>query len=172
MEDTFNDNESLKSQSSSLIDEIVDVDFEFFDPKSSDFHGIKSLISQTFAQDAELIQISQFTDLTIEQSTIGSCVKVDGSEDDPYAFMSIVNLTHHAEQECTQQFKQYLTERISLGTHSISHQSKEDLLNILNSKILQVGWLVNERLINMPTEISAPMLKMLLEEIGWAVLDV
>lgn len=72
-----NNNDNNESSSELGEDETVDVDFEFFDPKGIDFHGIKSLLSQTLSTDAELVNLSLIADLIISQPAIGSCVKVN-----------------------------------------------------------------------------------------------
>jgi hypothetical protein len=76
--------------------DMVNVDFEFFDPQPAiDFHGIKNLCRQLFDLDAPLFDLSALTDLVLAQPTLGSTVKVDGNESDPYAFLTVVNLKEH-----------------------------------------------------------------------------
>ena len=75
---------------------MLDVEFEWFDPQPNvDYHGIKSLLQQLFDSDAQLFDLSALTDLILSQPTLGSTVKVDGNETDPYAFLSILNLQEH-----------------------------------------------------------------------------
>jgi protein BCP1 len=74
----------------------LDVDFEFFDPQPSvDFHGLKNLCRQLFGNDAQLFDLSALVDLILSQPTLGSTIKVDGNESDPYAFLSVINLKQH-----------------------------------------------------------------------------
>jgi protein BCP1 len=78
----------------------VDVEFEFFDPQPAvDFHGLKNLCRQLFDADAQLFNLSALVDLILSQPTLGSTIKVDGNESDPYAFLSVINLRQH--QVCT-----------------------------------------------------------------------
>lgn len=75
---------------------MLDVEFEWFDPQPNiDYHGIKSLLQQLFDSDSQLFELSALTDLILSQPTLGSTVKIDGNETDPYAFLSIVNLQEH-----------------------------------------------------------------------------
>lgn len=75
---------------------MLNVDFEWFDPQPEiDYHGIKTLLQQLFDVDAQLFELSSLTDLILSQPTLGSTVKVDGNETDPYAFLSVVNLQVH-----------------------------------------------------------------------------
>ena len=76
--------------------EIVDVEFEWFDPQPAvDFHGLKILLRQLFDTDAQLFDLSALTDLILSQPLLGSTVKVDGNETDPYAFLTVINLKQH-----------------------------------------------------------------------------
>lgn len=75
---------------------MVDVEFEWFDPQPAvDFHGLKTLLRQLFDTDAQLFDLSALADLILSQPLLGSTVKVDGNETDPYAFLSVINLQEH-----------------------------------------------------------------------------
>ncbi|ORX99784.1 hypothetical protein K493DRAFT_257000 [Basidiobolus meristosporus CBS 931.73] len=146
--------------------DVVDVDFDFFDPKEIDFHAIKNLLKQLFGADHELVNLSELADLIIGQPLLGSTVKVDG-EGDPYAFMSILNMQVHKDKECMKQIKEYLLSKCKKNQAAFDQLSsilKED-----SDK--HVGLLLTDRLVNMPPQIAPPMYKMLAEEIEWAVED-
>jgi protein BCP1 len=72
---------------------MIDVDFDFFDPQSHDYHSIKLLLSQLLSRDAALLDLGGVTDLILEQKLVGTTVKTDGHEGDPYAVLTILNLT-------------------------------------------------------------------------------
>ena len=75
---------------------MLDVDFEFFDPQPDvDFHGLKTLLRQLLDVDAELVDLSALSDLILSQPLLGSTVKVEGNETDPYAFLTVLNLRTH-----------------------------------------------------------------------------
>ena len=75
---------------------MLDVEFEWFDPQPEvDFHGIKTLLRQLFDIDAQLFDLSALADLILLQPLLGSTVKVDGNETDPYAFLTVLNLHEH-----------------------------------------------------------------------------
>ena len=75
---------------------MVDVDFEWFDPQPDiDFHGIKTLLRQLFDADSQMFDLSALTDLILAQPLLGSTVKVDGNETDPYAFLTVLNIKEH-----------------------------------------------------------------------------
>ncbi len=72
------------------------VEFEWFDPQpENDFHGIKTLLRQLLDADAPSFDLSVLTDLILAQPLLGSTVKVDGNETDPWAFLTILNLQEH-----------------------------------------------------------------------------
>ncbi|KAJ8328850.1 Mss4p nuclear export [Batrachochytrium dendrobatidis] len=142
--------------------ETVDVDFDFNDPKEIDFHGIKTLLQQTFVEEADRVDVSAFSDLIISQKSVGSTVKADGNVD-PYALLTAINMTHHAELACVQHLREYLLEKSRKNTNA--HATLERLFSNKNEHLAIV---FNERLINMPPQISLPMFKMLAEELEWA----
>ena len=75
---------------------MLDVEFEWFDPQPDiDFHGLKTLLRQLLDVDAQLFELSALVDLILAQPLLGSTVKVDGNETDPYAFLTIINLHEH-----------------------------------------------------------------------------
>jgi len=76
--------------------EILNVEFEWFDPQPAvDFQGLKLLLRQLFDTDAQIFDLSALSDLILSQPFLGSTVKVDGNESDPYAFLSVINLKEH-----------------------------------------------------------------------------
>lgn len=77
-------------------EEIVNVDFEWFDPQPAvDFHGLKNLLRQLFDNDSQEFDLSGLADLILSQPLLGSTVKVDGNESDPYAFLTVLNIQEH-----------------------------------------------------------------------------
>lgn len=76
---------------------MVDVEFEWFDPQPEhDFHGLKTLLRQLFDLDSQNLELSELADIILAQPLLGSTVKVDGNETDPYAFLTVINLQEHA----------------------------------------------------------------------------
>lgn len=78
----------------------MQVDFEGRNPEAQDFHGIKQLLKQLFLK--AHVDLSQMTDLLIQQNGVGSVLKqtVDEDDDDDdmvdsadvYGITSVVNL--------------------------------------------------------------------------------
>lgn len=75
---------------------MLDVEFEWFDPQPDvDFQGLKTLCRQLFDIDNQLFELSALADLILSQPLLGSTVKVDGNETDPYAFLTVLSLHVH-----------------------------------------------------------------------------
>ncbi|KAL5116503.1 Mss4p nuclear export [Pleosporales sp. CAS-2024a] len=163
--------------------DMVNVDFEWFDPQPAvDFHGLKTLLRQLLDVDAQLFDLSELTDVILSQPMLGSTVKVDGNETDPYAFLTVLNLqTHKVPQPVPANFRP----RVRTDRHAQDKKVIRDLTAYLSKKssslpalaplldpsssAAQVGLILTERFINMPHEVVPPMYTMLLEEIQWAL---
>ncbi|RDW63112.1 protein-transporting protein BCP1 [Aspergillus mulundensis] len=144
--------------------DMVNVDFEWFDPQEVDFHGIKNLIRQLFDVDAQDLDLSGLADMILAQPLLGSTVKTDGKESDPYAFLSVLNLAEHKEKPAVKSLTAYL-QRKAAATPSLS-----PLATLLSqTPTPPIGLILTERLINMPSEVVPPMYTMLQEEIAWAI---
>ncbi|KAI9188524.1 p21-C-terminal region-binding protein-domain-containing protein [Polychytrium aggregatum] len=143
--------------------ELVDVDFVFSEPQEIDFHGLKSLLRQTFGDDADNLPLSELASTVIDQSYIGSCVKVEG-ELDPYAVMSVLNLSAPKDRESISSIRAYLLQKAKKNA-----EMQRKLAALLESSDHHIGLLINERLINMPHQVVPAMLKMLLQEVDKAI---
>ena len=146
---------------------MVNVDFEWFDLDAEvDFHGLKSLLRQLLDVDSQLVDLSALSDLILTQSwPMGSTVKVDGKETDPYAILTMLSLHQFKDNAAVQQLVKYLIEKAQ------SNESLAQLASILSSPDSRVALLISERLINVPSEIVPPLYKMFVEELPEALAD-
>ncbi|KAK4954302.1 Mss4p nuclear export [Elasticomyces elasticus] len=143
---------------------ILNVDFEWFDPQPAvDFHGFKTLLRQLFDADNQLFDLSALADLILSQPTLGSTVKCDGNESDPYAFLTVLNLHQHRDVPVIKELTRYLVEK---ATSIDSLKSLQGLLGSDSNS--QVGLILTERFINIPHATVPPMYNMLQEEMQWA----
>ena len=146
----------------------LNVEFDYFDPSPSvDFHGLKTLLRQLFDADNTLIDLSELADMILAQPTVGSTIKCDGQETDPYAFLTVLNLHTHSEKPAIQKLVTYLLERGAASTALRNHLAR--LIDPASKA--QVGLVLGERFVNLPHQLIPPMYSMLLEEIQWAVAD-
>ncbi|KAI8142995.1 p21-C-terminal region-binding protein-domain-containing protein [Fennellomyces sp. T-0311] len=161
-EDDTNDVSDNESGSDDGPDDIVDVDFDFYNPEQVDYHALKRLFGQLFSSDAELIQTGDIVDILLEENHVGTTVKVDGQESDPYAILSVINTQQFKDNAGIKSLRSYLLGKVPKKDEAIKSLLSED-----SDK--QVGWIVSERFINMPMEIMPPMYKMMQEETDQAV---
>ncbi|CAG9864876.1 unnamed protein product [Phyllotreta striolata] len=150
----------------------IQATFEGRNPEGPDFHGIKQLLNQLFLK--AHIDISQMSDLLIAQHGVGSVLKQsyndsdDEDEDvemsderDVFGITSVINLTLQRETPCVQQFYSLLEE--------LSKKHADEATQLAISKIVKesnkLGFLINERFVNIPAQISVPLLNSLSEEI-------
>jgi protein BCP1 len=87
------DSDQNSSNSDDQGEEIM-VDFEFCSLDDIDFHGIKTLLKQTFAGElSDSLPLSEWAEWILSQKNLGSTVKLDGNLD-PYALVSLLDLTN------------------------------------------------------------------------------
>ncbi|KAG0001980.1 Mss4p nuclear export [Entomortierella chlamydospora] len=175
------------------LEDIINVDFEFFDPKEDDFHAVKNLLGQYFASDSILFGLSELSELIVSQPNVGTTIKVNGADSDPYSILTVLNMNQHlynihkvaapstssgatsaqaSSQQVATKPSQVMTQiRDYIFTKSKQneklHAKLKDLLSLPSKK--EVGLILSERFINMPVETSPPMWRMMLEEVKGAV---
>ncbi|KAK2383977.1 CDK inhibitor P21 binding protein [Trifolium repens] len=147
------------------FDGVVQADFAFFDPKPIDFHGVKTLL-QTYL-DVEEWDLSGFVDLILEQTTVGTVVKVEDDEDEGiFALVTALNLRRYREQKCIIQLKDLLLVKAS-QEKGIADQ----LRLLLGEQAHNVGLLVSQRVVNLPPQLLPPLYDSLFNEVSWATED-
>ena len=115
--------------------------------------------------DNQLFDLSELANMILAQPLLGSTVKCDGTESDPYAFLTVLNMHAHRDKPAIQQLTKYLINK----TRGSQLSSSQDLAKLLDpTSKNQVGLILTERFINMPHQVVPPMYNMLLEEIQWA----
>lgn len=150
---------------------LVDVDFEFFDPNPTvDYLAMKRLLIQLFQTDSESLYINNLVDLVLGQPLVGTTIKCDGKESDPYAFLTVLNLSVHQNEESIKAIIQYILEKSKVNPQAEALLQTSLGPTGLNST-KHVGLLLSERLINMPVQVVPPMYRMLADEIQWAIDD-
>ncbi|EAZ63151.2 predicted protein, partial [Scheffersomyces stipitis CBS 6054] len=152
--------------------ELVNVDFDFFDLNPEvDFHATKNFLRQLFGDDAGSFDISGLANLVLAENSVGTTIKTDGKESDPFALLSVINLSDNLANSSIKKVTDYILKKTSkqlefnlmLKKLFQSGKSTKD-----SSKQLKVGLIVSERMINMPVEVVPPMYKMLVEEMAKA----
>ncbi|KAG1741779.1 p21-C-terminal region-binding protein-domain-containing protein [Suillus paluster] len=143
----------------------IDVDFDFFNVNPTiDYHAIKRLLDQLFGVDAEGLSTHALADLVLSQADVGTTIKTDGEESDPYAFLSVLNIGVHSDNVSIKLLVEYI-----LAKSKADNAFHGSLSTILRDPQSQVGLVLCERLINMPVPVIPPMYRMLVDEIKDAV---
>eukprot|EP00252_Welwitschia_mirabilis_P026410 TRINITY_DN8674_c0_g1_i1.p1 TRINITY_DN8674_c0_g1~~TRINITY_DN8674_c0_g1_i1.p1 ORF type:complete len:314 (+),score=70.92 TRINITY_DN8674_c0_g1_i1:236-1177(+) len=156
---TFSDSDGDSEEGSDQ--EVVYADFEFFDPKQDDFHGVKSLLS-TYC-DGKDWALSGFVEIILAQSTVGTVIKTD--EDCLFGIITVLNLARYKNENCLKDIRQFLLE-------NCSEEAKMDRLKALFDRSPHdVGLLVCERVINLPFALIPPLYDALFDEVSWATED-
>lgn len=149
-------------------EEIVDVDFDYFDLNPSvDFHATKTFLRQLFGDDASQFDISGLADLILTENAVGTTIKTEGQESDPFALLSVIDATANINKPSVKGILDYVLEKSKTSTEFNMvlrklFDSKKTTKD--GSKQLRVGLIISERMINMPVEVVPPMYKMLLNE--------
>ncbi|KAH8988214.1 p21-C-terminal region-binding protein-domain-containing protein [Lactarius akahatsu] len=163
----------------------VQVDFEFFDPNPDiDFVALKRLIGQLFQADADIFRPHLLAELILSQPLVGTTVKTDGRESDPYAFLTVLNMHVHKVLLSVVRFLVHISHSSqdhpsikALTEYILSKSEADPSLHQTLQRILSpnasshLGFVFSERLVNMPVEIVPHMYRMLADEIQWACDD-
>lgn len=139
--------------------DIVNVDFEFFDPKEEDFHGVKALL-RSYLDDTAW-DVSGFVNIILGQSTVGTVIKT-GEEESPIGVITALNLGRYKDSSCMKSVYEFLKKK---------NPEVTELEAVFDKQPNEVGLLVSERIINIPEELAPPLYKGLLDEISWATED-
>jgi len=144
----------------------IQVEFEARSPDENDFHGIKRLLQQLFLRN-QVVNVSKLAESILAQRHIGSVIKqtiqdADDSDDeeDPnqvYGVSTILNLGDKTKDSMSG-LRRFLLEQTAKGNDV---QVLNYVSNLLDKS---VGFLVSERFINIPAQITVPLLETLVNE--------
>ncbi|KAG5355832.1 Protein BCP1 [Yarrowia sp. B02] len=145
------------------IPETIDVDFEYFDfNKDIDYHAIGNLLRQLLDSDSTSFNLSELSDMILEQESCGTTIKTDGKESDPFAILTVLNMSAHKDNK--KGVIAALIDYFVARTQDLPELHKQIRKLLGPSSTSQVGLIISERLINMPVQVVPPMYKMLLDE--------
>jgi len=162
------DNSSSDSEASGEEEDgkEIQVEFEARGPEEEDYHGIRRLLQQLFLRNT-IVNISKIAESILGQKYLGSVIKQsisdndsDDGVDDPnevYAVSTVLNLADR-QKESVAGIRTFLLEQTAKGGDRQILQYVTDLLN------KNVGFLVNERFINIPAQITVPLWETLVTE--------
>lgn len=159
--------------------EEIQVEFEGRNPTEADLPGISQLLKQKFLK--AHMNLNELADIIIGQGYIGSvitqCEDEDGPDDEDddedmydsnvvFGITTALNLTQRKEMQCIQDMIQFLHTK---ANENMDKDKSTEFIQMLESTTDSVGLLLNERFINIPPQISVPMLENLQKELLRAV---
>lgn len=153
----------------------------------SDFHGIRQLLQQLLLK--AHVNLSELSDVIIGQNYIGSVVTqceddgndadddgddADDDEDDAmeeantvFGITTAINMTQKADVGCVQALREHLLARAERHATGETLQTVRRVLTAgADGKV--VAFLLNERFVNIPPQISVPLLENLSKEVAKA----
>lgn len=148
------------------VEDIVNVDFDFFDIVDDDFLSIKSLLRQLLGLDSVHFNLSAISQLIVD-SKLGTTIKADDEEyNDALAVLSVSDFS--VTEGETARLYEYYIERANAAMSNNTPGSAE-LLRALrkiqaNNSSAKVGMLISERFLNMPFEVVPPLYQLLVQE--------
>lgn len=155
------DDEELHEEEIDEGDELVNVDFDFYNLNPTvDFHATKNFLRQLFQDDAILFPLSELADLILEEGHVGTTIKADGMESDPFSIISVLSITNNLKSKAIQELTKYYIEKTTKNTK----------FNVILRQLFspsskhRIGLIFSERLVNMPVETVPPLYNMLIEE--------
>ncbi|KAM7364407.1 protein BCCIP homolog [Cochliomyia hominivorax] len=156
--------------------EEVVVDFEGRAPIDPDCHGISQLLQRVFLK--AHINCMQMADLIIAQNFVGSVIcqcEPDGPESDAdddmcedgtiFGITTVLNITSKKDVPCIEQFRSFVVQKAE--KHATDAVLKH-FRDVLGNEARPIGYLINERFINIPAQISVPLMENLYKEITTA----
>ncbi|KAK1127578.1 hypothetical protein K0M31_004109 [Melipona bicolor] len=148
----------------------IQVDFEGRYPVDPDYHGIKTLLQQLFLK--AHIDLGSLADLIIRENHVGSVVKqsadLDESDDedtdinDVFGITTVINLSSKQNYPCVQQLRELLRQ---MANEHATDAANTMIKHVLENDAEVLGLLINERFVNIPAQISVPLLENLISDI-------
>merc|ERR1719378_1968374 len=163
----------------------MNVNFDAQTATDADFHGIKRLLQQLFLK--ANVNLSALTDVILGQNHVGSVIKQapldeDDEEeeedemesdavDEVFGISTVINLTHrltiegkNAPSEGDKAIKQLVNLLVEKSDKNGGPVQTKTLQAFLTDKEKHIGWLLNERFVNIPAQISLPLYDSLRDE--------
>ncbi|KAJ0721215.1 putative BCP1 family protein [Helianthus annuus] len=107
-----------------------------------------------------------FVDLILQQTTVGTVIKIEDDEDNGiYGFVSALNLHRYKDCKCMMEVKEFLLKMCQ------NSDKKDKLKSYFGESAAHVGLLVSQYVVNLPPQLLPPLYDGLFDEITWATED-
>lgn len=157
--------------------ELINIEFEGFSLTDDDFDGVRQLLVQLFTN-SSTVNMSALTNYLLGQNFIGTVLKQselpENETDEVYAMTTCISLTR-PHNEMANSLKELLVSKCKSSRASRESKTAFSELISSNSCIAEynncsscIGYIINERFINVPSQACVPMFEKLFSEIGEA----
>ena len=144
-------------------DDLLDVDFDFVDPRPVHFKSVRRLVEHLLPGEEKTFDASGLADLIVAQASVGTMVTVPHEEGgDAYAFATALNVSRHAAAPSLKAVRKYL-----LGK-APSAVKRSALAKAWDAEDGATGLILSERMLNMPPEIAPTLYSCLMDDLAWA----
>lgn len=148
--------------------EEMQVDFAFYDPEESDYHGMRTLLASgaSIMPPGATWDVSGLAGVVSEQAAVGSVVKIAAEGGDEPAdgevlgFLTAISLHAHKSACFAKEFGASALSRCAAAA------DKQALEKMLGGSA--TGLVVSERLLNLPAALIPSLVDSLLQDIEWA----
>lgn len=147
-------------------EELINVDFEFCDPRETDYQALCLFLSKWLggdgaASDAWLRGHRELADIVCRQATVGTVIRADDSEDSgPLAFLTAISLSTHRDAKCVQCILDHVASK--------APASAADRLGRMLAGGKVTGLLIQDRLINLPHRLVPALHAEFSKDLLWA----
>ena len=160
---TKSDSSDSDSDTSEPSDSEVEVKFELFNMAETDYHSIKQYLGILFGSGEHGVDLVGLTSFIVEALAdhLGTCIKTDGETSDPFGFLTGFPIAFAEEEKsCSSTLKSLE----SFLKSKCENFNVEEFFSESKNVIL-----FQERLINVPGSIAAPLYRQFLDDWKMAV---
>ena len=145
-----------------IDEEIENVEFNFSNILEADYQSLKSLLQPNFQ--FENINVGDLADLLISQhEDVGTTIRAD---DQIFGLFSYVPLSSNLAKKNHSPFINDFYKYIKIKANKADDINKKKILEIMEDKNLNLGLIINERIVNLPEETVPPALGLATKEIN------
>ena len=145
-----------------IDEEIENVEFNFSNILEADYQSLKSLLQPNFQFGN--INVGDLADLLISQhEDVGTTIRAD---DQIFGLFSYVPLSSNLAKKNHSPFINDFYKYIKIKANKADDINKKKILEIMEDKNLNLGLIINERIVNLPEETVPPALGLATKEIN------
>jgi len=147
----------------------VQIDFDFCEPDESDYHGVGELLKRGALDFVTALNYAELVDSLVNQGNIGTLVKADKEGDDEAvcAALTVLNFQQFKHLSWPKEIIKAMRARSKAHAPPDVHQKFEAFIGTWEGRN-DIGFLINERFVNLPLDLIPPLHKGLPDDIEWS----